>query len=118
MFESIFKILKEIFETGDRTWRGIGPISGSGYHLREKYKHFDAELLFDLKGIKAVEPAICISGEILTGNKKPYECDAFGTLCKPEKPLGAPMVSSEGACAAYYKYNLTENSKNNARQNQ
>lgn len=101
-------LLKEIFEIGDRNWRGIGPIPGSGYHLREKYKRFDADLLFDLKGIEAEEPAICIAGEILTGNKKPYECSAFGTLCKPEKPLGAPMVSSEGACAAYFKYSITE----------
>lgn len=102
------ELLKEIFEVGDRTWRGIGPIPGSGYHLREKYKQFDAEQLFDLKENKADEPEICIAGEILMGNKKPVDCQAFGTLCKPEKPLGAPMVSSEGACAAYYKYRITE----------
>ena len=100
-------LLKEIFEPGDRSWRGIGPIPGSGYHLRGNYERFDADRLFNLKGVKAEEPEICIAGEILTGNKKPYECIAFGTQCKPEKPLGAPMVSAEGACAAYYKYSIT-----------
>ena len=97
-------LLKEIFEPCERTWRGIGPIPSSGYQLRDQYKRFDAELIFDLKGIKAEESAICIAGKILTGIKKPHECPAFGKLCKPEKPLGAPMVSSEGACAAYFKY--------------
>lgn len=100
-------LLEEVFEPGDRTWRGIGPIPESGYHLRESFKKFDADRIFDLKSIKAEEPAICIAGEVLTGNKKPHECEAFGTQCKPEKPLGAPMVSSEGACAAYYKFRIT-----------
>ena len=97
-------MLKEVFEPGDRTWRGIGNIPESGYHLREKYKRYDAEQLFDLKEISAKESEICIAGEILTGIKKPFECSAFGTGCNPETPLGAPMVSAEGACAAYYKY--------------
>jgi len=98
------ELLGEVFETCDRTWRGIGHIPGSGYRLRDKYRRFDAEHVFDLGGIKAEEPVQCISGEILTGIKKPTECPAYGKLCNPEKPLGAPMVSSEGACAAYYKY--------------
>jgi len=100
-------LLNEIFESGNRTWRGIGNIPESGYHLRGKYKRYDAEQLFDLKEITAEEPDICIAGDILTGNKKPYECSAFGTNCNPEKPLGAPMVSAEGACAAYFKYTIT-----------
>jgi hydrogenase expression/formation protein HypD len=111
------ELLKEIFETGDRNWRGIGPISRSGYHLRGKYKRFDAEQLFNLTEIKSVEPVNCIAGQILLGNKKPHDCNVFGTLCTPEKPLGAPMVSGEGACAAYYKYGITEKTKNHARQN-
>lgn len=101
------ELLSEIFEPGERTWRGIGTIPESGYRLRESYRMFDAEQLFDMKDISAEESPECIAGEILTGNKKPHECSAFGSLCKPEKPLGAPMVSSEGACAAYYKYSLT-----------
>ena len=94
-------------EPGERIWRGIGSIPESGYHLREEYGRFDADRLFNLHDISADESPDCIAGEILTGNKKPYECGAFGTLCKPENPLGAPMVSSEGACAAYYRYNVT-----------
>ncbi|MFH0757268.1 MAG: hydrogenase formation protein HypD [Bacteroidota bacterium] len=98
------ELLGEIFETCDRDWRGIGPIPGSGYRLRDQYRRFDAEHVFDLRGIIAEEPVQCIAGEILTGMKKPPECPAYGNPCNPEKPLGAPMVSSEGACAAYFKY--------------
>jgi hydrogenase expression/formation protein HypD len=97
-------LLKEIFEPSDRQWRGIGVIPQSGFRLRAAYHEYDAELKFELKDIEAKESELCIAGEILTGQKKPGECRAFGTLCKPEKPLGAPMVSSEGACAAYYRY--------------
>lgn len=98
------ELLSQVFEPGDRTWRGIGTIPQSGYHLREGYKRFDAGSLPGMESITATESEHCIAGEILTGIKKPHECQAFGTLCTPEKPLGAPMVSSEGACAAYYKY--------------
>jgi hydrogenase expression/formation protein HypD len=100
-------LLNEIFDSGDRTWRGIGNIPESGYHLKGQYKKYDAEQRFDLKDIRAGESDVCIAGDILTGNKKPFQCKAFGTQCTPEKPLGAPMVSSEGACAAYYAYSVT-----------
>ncbi len=97
-------LLNQVFKPGDRTWRGIGNIPKSGYHLRERYRRFDAGTLPGIEWIHASESTHCIAGEILTGIKKPHECSAFGKLCTPEKPLGAPMVSSEGACAAYYKY--------------
>lgn len=93
-----------VFEVADRKWRGIGSIPESGLFLRPEYGAFDAERIFDLQDICVPEPAECISAEVLLGYKKPTECTAFGTGCTPEKPLGAPMVSSEGACAAYYQY--------------
>jgi hydrogenase expression/formation protein HypD len=96
--------IAQVFEVADRKWRGIGPIPGSGFFLKDKYAAFDAERRFDLADICAQEPAECISAEVLLGHKKPTDCTAFGTRCTPEKPLGAPMVSSEGACAAYYQY--------------
>jgi hydrogenase expression/formation protein HypD len=98
------KILAEVFEVCDRAWRGIGVIPKSGYRLREEYAAFDASRRFDVEGITAEEPAVCIAGAILQGLKKPGECPAFGRECTPEHPLGAPMVSSEGACSAYYQY--------------
>ncbi len=98
------ELLDQVFESGDRSWRGIGNIPQSGYHLRERYRKFDAGTLPGMEGIQARESEHCMAGEILTGIRKPSECSAFGTLCTPEKPLGAPMVSSEGACAAYYRY--------------
>jgi hydrogenase expression/formation protein HypD len=98
------KILAEVFEVCDRPWRGIGVIPKSGYRLREEYAAFDASRRFDVEGITAEEPAVCIAGAILQGLKKPGECPAFGRECTPEHPLGAPMVSSEGACSAYYQY--------------
>jgi hydrogenase expression/formation protein HypD len=76
----------------------------SGYHLRDEFSRHDAEKLFDVAGIAPREPEICISGQILRGLKKPYDCPAFATLCTPQHPLGATMVSAEGACAAYYTY--------------
>ena len=76
----------------------------SGYHLRDEFAQQDAEKLFDVAEIATLEPEICISGEILRGIKKPHDCPAFGTLCTPQRPLGATMVSAEGACAAYYAY--------------
>ncbi|MFH1051627.1 MAG: hydrogenase formation protein HypD [bacterium] len=97
-------ILKEVFEKVDRDWRGIGTIPMSGYKLKEKYSMYDAEVIFELPGNGQKESALCIAGEILQGIKKPLECPAFGNECTPEHPLGAPMVSSEGACAAYFHY--------------
>jgi hydrogenase expression/formation protein HypD len=96
--------IAEIFETVPRKWRGIGEIPASGLALREPYARFDADRRFGVQAIMAAEPAECIAGEILQGHKKPHDCPAFGVYCTPERPLGAPMVSSEGACAAYYRY--------------
>lgn len=97
-------IIKEIFEIADKKWRGIGEIPQSGLKIREKYKEFDSSIKFKVGNIQTEEPEICISGLILQGIKKPHECPAFGKECTPAKPLGATMVSSEGACAAYHKY--------------
>ena len=98
------KLIQRVFEVADRKWRGIGNIPMSGYHLRDEFAPHDAEKLFDVAEIATLEPEICISGEILRGIKKPHDCPAFGTLCTPQRPLGATMVSAEGACAAYYAY--------------
>lgn len=98
------RLVREIFEVGPRVWRGIGEIAGSGLRLREAYYALDAERRFALDTGPVAEPEECISGEVLRGLKRPHECAAFGTKCTPERPLGAPMVSSEGACAAYYLY--------------
>ena len=98
-------LLREVFVATDRKWRGIGTIPNSGFTLADTYSRFDAGKRFNLQHIGAEESELCIAGEILTGKKKPSDCPAFGTGCKPEKPLGAPMVSSEGACSAYYRYN-------------
>jgi hydrogenase expression/formation protein HypD len=98
------KILAEVFETVDRKWRGLGTIPKSGFKLKEEYSDFDAEKIFNLEQIEVEESDLCIAGQILQGIKKPPECSAFGNLCTPEHPLGAPMVSSEGACAAYFHY--------------
>lgn len=98
------KILAEVFEICDRKWRGIGPIGQSGLSIRREYAEFDADRLFGTECIVAEESTECISAEVLQGLKKPTDCPAFGTRCSPENPLGAPMVSSEGACAAYYRY--------------
>jgi hydrogenase expression/formation protein HypD len=97
-------MVKEVFEVGEQKWRGIGMISHSGLKLREPYSAYDARRVFELSDISVDEPAECMSAEILRGLKKPTGCAAFGTRCTPESPLGAPMVSSEGACAAYYRY--------------
>jgi len=96
--------IDEVFEVVARKWRGIGEIPASGLALRPAYAEFDAQRRFGLEGITADEPAECIAGEVLQGHKRPHECPAFGIRCTPERPLGAPMVSSEGACAAYYRY--------------
>lgn len=98
-------VISQVFEPVDRPWRGIGVIPQSGYRLREEFAYYDAEQRFpDVQTIETQESSLCISGEILLGLKKPIECPAFGTECTPQKPLGATMVSSEGACAAYFRY--------------
>jgi hydrogenase expression/formation protein HypD len=98
------KLLDEVFAPVDRTWRGIGNIPLSGWGLSERYGAFDASDRFETGKTAAKESDLCMAGKILTGQSKPSECPAFGTSCTPEKPLGAPMVSSEGACSAYYRY--------------
>ncbi len=102
------RVVSEVFEVSNRRWRGIGEIPASGLRLRDAYRKFDAEERFALVGAGAAESPDCISGLVLQGLKKPFECPAFGKLCTPERPLGAPMVSSEGACAAYYLYGKRE----------
>ncbi len=98
------KMLESVFETKDRAWRGIGVIPESGWSLSENYRDFDAEYKFNVTDIETHESPLCKSGEVLQGTIKPHECPAFGKECTPRKPLGATMVSSEGACAAYYNY--------------
>ena len=102
------RIIQLVFEVADQKWRGIGPIPASGLRLREEFGDYDAARLFGLSSIKVEEPAECISAQVLQGLKKPTDCPAFGMRCTPENPLGAPMVSSEGACAAYYNYRRHE----------
>lgn len=98
------KVIAQVFEVCDRKWRGIGTIPKSGWKLRDAYMKYDAEHRFNTQAIETQESPLCIAGLVLQGLKKPYECSAFGTLCTPQNPLGATMVSSEGACAAYYFY--------------
>ncbi len=98
------RLLAEVFEVTDRAWRGIGVIPKSGWRLSAEYRAFDAEERFQISGIRTVESPLCHSGEVLRGNLKPAACPAFGRECTPRHPLGATMVSSEGACAAYYNY--------------
>ena len=97
-------LISKVFRIIPRKWRGIGEIPYSGFCLNDEYKAYDAEIKFNLGVIKTQESAQCISGLMLQGIKKPYECPAFGIKCTPEQPLGATMVSSEGACSAYYRY--------------
>ncbi len=97
-------VLEQVFETCDRKWRGIGPIPQSGWRLRPELDAFNAEVRFDVSQIQPEESPLCQSGLVLQGLLKPDECPAFGKECKPEHPLGATMVSGEGACAAYYRY--------------
>ena len=94
----------EVYEVCDRAWRGLGMLPNSGLRLRKAYRDLDAETRFDVARVRASEPVECRSGEVLRGLLAPPACPAFGTLCTPEHPLGAPMVSGEGACAAYYRY--------------
>jgi hydrogenase expression/formation protein HypD len=98
------EVINKVFEVGNREWRGIGEIPNSGYLLKKAYKNFDAEKKFGISHIKVQENSDCIAGEVLRGIKKPHQCSQFGKKCTPYNPLGAPMVSSEGACAAYYHF--------------
>ena len=98
------ELIQKVFETTNRSWRGIGTIPKSGYRLRDEFAAFDAENVFDVSTIHTQESPLCIAGQVMQGLKKPYDCSAFGIQCTPEHPLGAPMVSSEGACAAYFHY--------------
>jgi len=97
-------LIKRVFRVAPRKWRGIGEIPASGLALQPEYEAFDAERRFSVVEVQAEEPPECISGLVLQGVKKPHECSEFGKRCTPERPLGAPMVSTEGACAAYYRY--------------
>jgi hydrogenase expression/formation protein HypD len=98
------ELIEKVFRVVKRKWRGLGEIPQSGLGLADPYASFDAETRFDVRGVTAEESPLCRSGEVLTGKIRPNQCEAFGKACTPENPLGAPMVSSEGACAAYYKY--------------
>ena len=101
-------MLESVFDSCDRQWRGIGMIPESGWNLSEDYAEFDASRRFDLVELAVAEPTRCRAGEVLQGLIKPSECECFGSECTPRSPLGAPMVSSEGACAAYYQYRRLE----------
>ena len=98
------RVVAEVFEVVPRQWRGIGEIPASGLKLRAAFSAHDATRRWGVDTLQVEEPSECISGQVLRGVKKPGECPAFGTRCTPDRPLGAPMVSSEGACAAYFKY--------------
>ena len=102
------KLLGDVFEVNDRAWRGIGVIPQSGWRLSQAYRDYDAEYRFDVSGIRTQESPLCRSGEVLQGTLKPNQCPAFGKQCTPRTPLGATMVSSEGACAAYFNYGRFE----------
>ncbi len=98
------EIIRKVFDITDRAWRGIGVIPKSGYRLKDEFASYNAEIIFEVKTMQTQESPLCIAGQVLQGLKRPHECSAFGTDCIPEHPLGAPMVSSEGACAAYFHY--------------
>jgi hydrogenase expression/formation protein HypD len=102
--EAAKDFVSRVFTTCDRAWRGIGVLPGSGLRLRDEFAEFDAERKFELESCRAEEPAECHAGEVLRGVLQPLDCPAFGRRCTPSSPLGAPMVSAEGACAAYYRY--------------
>lgn len=102
--ERAIEMIEEVFVVSDRAWRGVGEIPKSGYGLSPKYQAFDAERVFDVGDLDATEPEECLSGLVLQGKLRPTDCPEFGTRCTPEHPLGATMVSSEGACAAYFHY--------------
>ncbi len=98
------RLIEDVFEICDRKWRGVGLIPKSGFKLRYEYRDHDAERLFEVDDIETQESPLCISGQVLKGLKKPHDCPAFGKECTPQMPLGATMVSAEGACAAYFAY--------------
>jgi hydrogenase expression/formation protein HypD len=98
------RIIEMVFEVSDRKWRGIGKIPQSGLRMRAEFADFDAERIYGVEEMNAEEPKVCIAAQVLQGLKKPTDCQAFGANCTPEEPLGAPMVSPEGACAAYHQY--------------
>lgn len=98
------QLIRSVFEICDQKWRGVGTIPKSGYRLRHEFRAYDAARRFHVDHIETVESSLCISGQILKGLKKPVDCPAFGMECTPHRPLGATMVSAEGACAAYYNY--------------
>jgi hydrogenase expression/formation protein HypD len=98
------RLIDDVFEVCDRKWRGVGLIPKSGFKLRYEFRDHDAERLFEVDDIETQESPLCISGQVLKGLKKPHDCPAFGKQCTPQTPLGATMVSAEGACAAYYAY--------------
>ena len=102
------KLLDEVFEVTDMNWRGIGPIADSGLRLRSRWERYDAERRYRVEHIDAAESEECIAGLVLQGRAKPGDCPAFGRSCTPETPLGAPMVSTEGACSAYYAFRRDE----------
>lgn len=102
--KAALEVINKVFKIGNREWRGIGEIPNSGYVLTKDFKPFDAELKFKISNIHVSENVDCIAGQILKGIKKPHQCSQFGNICNPSNPLGAPMVSSEGACAAYYHF--------------
>jgi hydrogenase expression/formation protein HypD len=102
--EIALDLVNQVFEVCDPKWRGVGPIPQSGYRLRAEFHDYDAERIFEVSEIDRQESGACISGQILQGVKKPHDCPAFGKSCTPENPLGATMVSAEGACAAYYTH--------------
>jgi hydrogenase expression/formation protein HypD len=102
------KMIGEVFEVGDRVWRGIGEIPHSGYEVRSNYQNYSARHKFALKDFTVTENNECISGDIMKGLKKPMQCPNFGTKCRPEHPIGAPMVSTEGSCAAYFAYQFNQ----------
>jgi len=105
------ELVEDVYEICDRPWRGIGNVPNGGLRLREKYHQFDAEHRLEKSALKVIEPTECRSGEVLTGRIKPTACECFGKTCTPEAPLGAPMVSAEGACAAYYRYAASRSSQ-------
>jgi hydrogenase expression/formation protein HypD len=98
------RLIEDVFEICDRKWRGVGLIPKSGFKLRYEYRAHDAERIFEVDDIETQESSLCISGQVLKGLKKPHDCPAFGKQCTPQTPLGATMVSAEGACAAYFAY--------------
>ncbi len=95
-------VIEQVFRVTDRTWRGIGPLPASGLELAPDYAAFDAARRFGVSGLRSAEHPECIAGAVLTGAREPTDCTAYGTRCTPRTPLGAPMVSAEGTCAAYH----------------